>query len=105
MLSLLCRNADSYIESLRLVKSEAERDLMRKCGDLTSEMFIESMKFSVEHVGVMSITRFCICLLRLFCKLIFSDEVLILVCCCSIGVLCCSQMSTPSSPSLITNVE
>ncbi|KAF6016508.1 XPNPEP3 [Bugula neritina] len=43
------RNADSYIESLRLVKSEAERDLMRKCGDLTSEMFIESMKFSVEH--------------------------------------------------------
>ena len=34
-----------------MIKSEAEIDLMRKCGDITSEMFIESMRFSVQHVS------------------------------------------------------
>ena len=51
VVGLCCRNIDSEIDELRLIKSEAEIDLMRKCGDITSEMFIESMRFSVQHVS------------------------------------------------------
>lgn len=45
------RCADNEIESLRLIKSPAEQDLMRMCGDITAEMFAESMRFSVNHVS------------------------------------------------------
>ena len=51
VVGLCLRNIDSEIDELRLIKSEAEIDLMRKCGDITSEMFIESMRFSVQHVS------------------------------------------------------
>ena len=51
IVGLCLRNIDSEIDELRLIKSEAEIDLMRKCGDITSEMFIESMRFSVQHVS------------------------------------------------------
>ncbi|XP_067948609.1 xaa-Pro aminopeptidase 3-like [Watersipora subatra] len=43
------RNADSAVDRLRLFKSPAEEDLMRKCGDLTAEMFMETMRFSVDN--------------------------------------------------------
>ena len=51
VVGLCLRNIDSEIDELRLIKSEAEIDLMRKCGVITSEMFIESMRFSVQHVS------------------------------------------------------
>lgn len=46
----LFRLIDSHIDSLRVIKSPSEIDLMRKCGDITAEMFMESMRFSVENV-------------------------------------------------------
>lgn len=49
---LFCRSIDNEVDELRLIKSESELALMRICGDITAEMFADSMPFSKQRVRV-----------------------------------------------------
>lgn len=54
------QNPINLIQQLRVIKSDAEIGLMRESNCITSEAFVEVMKFS--HAGVSTELKFCFCM-------------------------------------------